>query len=76
MAVWLSVRSRQGNIFPPWFASQVHGFPDDIFLVSYSKSDNAWTRLLIANVVYPEKIPDFSIINHLLPGGNRPGTAG
>jgi hypothetical protein len=42
-------------------------FPDDVFLVSYPKSGNTWTRFLIANLVYPEKRPDFSNINELLP---------
>jgi len=41
--------------------------PDDIFLVSYPKSGNTWTRFLIANLVYPEKNPDFSNINNLIP---------
>jgi hypothetical protein len=45
----------------------VRVFPDDIFLVSYPKSGNTWTRFLIANLVYPEKNPDFSNINDLLP---------
>ena len=45
----------------------VQVFPDDIFLVSYPKSGNTWTRFLIANLVYPEKNPDFSNINDLLP---------
>jgi hypothetical protein len=42
-------------------------FPDDTFLVSYPKSGNTWTRFLIANLVYPEKQPDFSNINELIP---------
>jgi hypothetical protein len=42
-------------------------FADDIFLVSYPKSGNTWTRFLIANLVYPGKNPDFSNINDLLP---------
>ncbi len=42
-------------------------FPDDVFLVSYPKSGNTWTRFLIANLVYPEKNPDFSNINELIP---------
>jgi hypothetical protein len=42
-------------------------FPDDTFLVSYPKSGNTWTRFLIANLVYPEKHPDFSNINELIP---------
>ncbi|MFZ0761642.1 MAG: sulfotransferase domain-containing protein [Candidatus Sulfotelmatobacter sp.] len=42
-------------------------FSDDTFLVSYPKSGNTWTRFLIANLVYPEKHPDFSNINELIP---------
>ena len=42
-------------------------FPDDVFLVSYPKSGNTWTRFLIANLVFPEKHPDFSNINELIP---------
>jgi len=42
-------------------------FPDDIFLVSYPKSGNTWTRFLVANLAYPEKHPDFSNINELIP---------
>ncbi|MGA8762545.1 MAG: sulfotransferase domain-containing protein [Candidatus Sulfotelmatobacter sp.] len=41
--------------------------PDDTFLVSYPKSGNTWTRFLIANLRYPEKHPDFSNINELIP---------
>jgi Sulfotransferase domain len=41
--------------------------PDDVFLVSYPKSGNTWTRFLIANLVYPQKNPDFSNINQVLP---------
>jgi hypothetical protein len=40
---------------------------DDIFLVSYPKSGNTWTRFLIANLLFPEKHPDFSNINELIP---------
>jgi hypothetical protein len=42
-------------------------FSDDIFLVSYPKSGNTWTRFLVANLVYPEQQVDFSTINHLTP---------
>jgi hypothetical protein len=42
-------------------------FPDDIFFVSYPKSGNTWVRFLVANLVYPEKNPDFSNIDFLLP---------
>ena len=53
------------GLVPPGRNVQV--FPDDVFLVSYPKSGNTWTRFLIANVVYPERNPDFSNINDLLP---------
>ena len=42
-------------------------FPDDVFLVSYPKSGNTWTRFLIANLIYPEKHADFTNINELIP---------
>jgi hypothetical protein len=42
-------------------------FPDDVFLVSYPKSGNTWTRFLLANLIYPEKHPDFANINELVP---------
>lgn len=42
-------------------------FPDDVFIVSYPKSGNTWTRFLIANLAYPEKNPDFTNINELVP---------
>ena len=42
-------------------------FPDDVFLVSYPKSGNTWTRFLIANLVFPEKQPDFANLNELIP---------
>lgn len=53
------------GLHPPGRNVQV--FPDDVFLVSYPKSGNTWTRFLIANLVYPERNPDFSNINELVP---------
>ena len=53
------------GMYPP--GRRVGIFPDDLFLVSYPKSGNTWTRFLIANLVYPEKNPDFANINALLP---------
>ena len=38
-----------------------------LWLASYPKSGNTWTRFLIANLIYPEKHPDFSNINVLVP---------
>jgi len=42
-------------------------YPDDVFLVSYPKSGNTWTRFLVANLVFPEKNVDFSNLNDLTP---------
>jgi hypothetical protein len=42
-------------------------FEDDIFLVSYPKSGNTWTRFLIANLLYPDRPADFANINELTP---------
>lgn len=41
--------------------------PDDTFLVSYPKSGNTWARLLIANLLSPDKPADFRTINQLVP---------
>jgi len=38
-----------------------------IWLASYPKSGNTWTRFLIANLLYPHKHPDFANINELVP---------
>ena len=53
------------GLYPP--GRRLRVLPDDLFLVSYPKSGNTWTRFLIANLVYAEKNPDFSNINALLP---------
>jgi hypothetical protein len=41
--------------------------PDDTFLVSYPKSGNTWTRVLIANLLSPDRPADFRAINRLVP---------
>ena len=41
--------------------------PDDVFILSFPKSGNTWTRFLIAKLIYPETPADFSNINHLIP---------
>lgn len=42
-------------------------WPDDIFLVSFPKSGNTWTRFLIANLVHPDQPVGFENIHRLVP---------
>jgi len=42
-------------------------FPDDIFLVSFPKSGNTWTRFLLANLRFPDERANFANINRLIP---------
>jgi hypothetical protein len=46
---------------------QVEVFPDDVFIISYPKSGSTWMQFLVANLVYPEKRPDFSNLNQIIP---------
>ena len=42
-------------------------FSDDVFLVSYPKSGNTWTRFLIANLTHPKTPAGFANIHELVP---------
>lgn len=42
-------------------------FPDDVFLVSYPRSGNTWTRFLLGNLLYPNSPVTFSNIESRLP---------
>lgn len=41
--------------------------PDDIFLVSFPKSGNTWTRFLLANLRFPDEPATWVNINRLIP---------
>src|SRR5437660_7753546 len=42
-------------------------FDDDVFVVSYPRSGNTWTRFLIANLLHPEEPATFLNIGRLVP---------
>src|SRR5262249_54971053 len=41
--------------------------PDDVFLVSYPKSGNTWTRFLLGNLIFPDTPVTFANIHSLVP---------
>jgi Sulfotransferase domain len=41
-------------------------FPDDVFLTSYPRSGNTWTRFLVANLVHQDKPVNFLNIERLV----------
>jgi len=42
-------------------------FPDDIFLVSYPRSGNTWTRFLLGNLINPDDPVRFSNVESRIP---------
>jgi len=42
-------------------------FPDDVFLVSYPRSGNTWTRFLISNLIYQDEPTTFVNIESRIP---------
>jgi Sulfotransferase domain len=40
---------------------------DDVFLVSFPKSGNTWTRFLLANLIFPDQPATFANIHRLIP---------
>jgi len=42
-------------------------YPDDVFLVSYPRSGNTWTRFLLGNLLYPDSPVTFSNIETRIP---------
>jgi hypothetical protein len=42
-------------------------FPDDVFLVSYPRSGNTWTRFLIGNLLHPDQAVSFANVEAVIP---------
>jgi hypothetical protein len=51
--------------WPP--GPELEVYPDDTFLIAYSKSGNTWTRFLLANLLNPDKQVTFLNIPELIP---------
>lgn len=47
--------------------SNVFVFPDDVFLVSFPRSGNTWTRFLLGNLIHPDAPMTFASIEQKVP---------
>jgi hypothetical protein len=45
----------------------LHALPDDMFLVSYPKSGNTWTRFLLGNLMNPDEGITFANVESKVP---------
>jgi hypothetical protein len=53
------------GLLPPGWSLKI--LPDDVFLVSFPKSGNTWTRFLLGNLISPDEPATFSNIPMLVP---------
>lgn len=53
------------GLIPPGNNLQI--FPDDVFLVSFPKSGNTWTRFLLSNLRFPNEPATWANIDRLIP---------
>lgn len=56
---------RAFGLVPPGKSLKI--FPDDVFLVSYPKSGNTWTRFLLGNLMFPNTPLTFANVHVLVP---------
>lgn len=55
------------KLTPPFAGRNLTVFDDDIFITSYPKSGNTWTRFLISNLLFPDEEINFTNIEEKIP---------